>query len=132
MKVQKRAERKEQLVGKANATGTASVKRKRVANVFATRFDPNLETQELKSYLENKLSLNVSCERLQSKYADHYSSFYIKAECDDPSVFMDPELWPEGIYFRWYRPSRNVKKADDVSCQDGATTLIDPSHGPQT
>lgn len=108
--------RKEPLVGKATKTGITAVRRKRLANVFATRFNPNLEPDELKKYLEEKLSSlgSISVERLKSKFAEHYSSFYIKAECDDPSVFMDPEIWPAGIYFRWYRPNRSLRKNDNT------------------
>ncbi|KAJ8050291.1 hypothetical protein HOLleu_03433 [Holothuria leucospilota] len=116
---QNQKQKKKPMVGKASATGFTSVKRKRIANVFATRFSPEVDTDELKDYLEEKLSLTVSVERLQSKFSNYYSSFYIKAECDDPTVFMDPEIWPEGIYFRWYRPNRVVQKPDGEVLSSG-------------
>ena len=29
-----------------------------------------------------------------------------QATCDNPSVFMDDDLWPEGVRYRWFKPAR--------------------------
>jgi hypothetical protein len=94
------------IIGRAAvATISAVAKRRRVANVFATRFGPNQDTEALRSYLREMTNTEVECTKLTTKYPDHYSSFYIRAECDDPEIFMSDNLWPEGILVRWYRPS---------------------------
>ena len=95
-------------VGKATHTGIKSVKKSRVANIFASRFFPNQDCQELAKHLSDQFKLQVTCRALASKFPSSYSSFHIRAECDDPSVFMDPSMWPEGIYYRWYKPEKQT------------------------
>ena len=43
----------------------------------------------------------------------------MKAECDDPSVFLKPDIWPEGIYFRWYRSSKPSNASGQNKMNDG-------------
>ena len=43
---------------------------------------------------------------LETKH-DSYASFHITCECDNPSVFMDPFLWPEDIFVRWWRSPKS-------------------------
>ena len=73
--------------------------RKRTANIFATRFAPGVSDAMLKVYLENTLTLEVTVEKVQTRF-DNYASFHIKCECIEPSVFMDPDLWPENAFVR--------------------------------
>lgn len=101
--------RKPPMIGKANGTGLSvavNLPRKRTANVFATRFGPNQSGESLKKYIEDKLNVAIQCTQLESRHPDAYSSFYIRAECDNPEIFMDTDLWPEGIQYRWYRPPK--------------------------
>ena len=46
---------------------------------------------------------------LDSKHPDSFKSFYITAEVDDSKVFLNAQLWPEGIYVRWYRPTEKMQ-----------------------
>ena len=80
--------------------------RKRTANIFATRFAPGVSDAILKVYLENKLTLDVTVEKVQTRF-DNYASFHIKCECIEPSVFMDPDLWPENAFVRWWKEQRH-------------------------
>ena len=90
---------------------TAAVKGKRRANIFATRFSPEQCPNELKNYLDKTLDVSVTCTQLDSKHPDSYTSFYISAEVDDPAVFMNEQIWPEGILLvRWYRPTENTRQ----------------------
>ena len=99
------------VIGSASVKGmTAVVKRKRRANIFATRFSPEQCPNELKNYLDKTLDVSVTCTQLDSKYPDSYTSFYISAEVDDPAVFMNEQIWPEGIFVRWYRPTENTRQ----------------------
>ena len=59
-------------------------------------------------YLNSRLSvkLPVKVSSLETKH-DSYASFHITCECNNPSVFMDPFLWPEDIFVRWWRSPRS-------------------------
>ena len=94
-------------VGSATTNKITATKRKRLANLFATRFSPDLTCTDLESYLCDVSKIHTKCEKLESKHPDSYSSFYVRAECDDPEVFINQEIWPEGIYFRWFKPRKN-------------------------
>ena len=81
------------------------VRPKRLANVFASRFDPLVTVEELKGYLEQKTDLEVEVEKVKTRF-DTYSSFHVKCRCDDPEIFMDHNNWPEKAFVRWWRESK--------------------------
>ncbi|KAK2170819.1 hypothetical protein NP493_1137g00029 [Ridgeia piscesae] len=116
------------VIGSAKvASITAVVKRKRKANVFATRFPPDQSADDLKRYLDGKLNVSVTCSQLKSKYPEYYRSFYVSAEVDDPKVFLDGHIWPEGIFVRWYKPSEkthcsNTRKTDSMDDDSNGDT----------
>ena len=86
--------------------------RKYKAEVFATRYKPEVETDEVKNDLEAKLlkhtgvKHNVEVEKLQSRY-NHYSSFKVTCFCKNTAVFMSSNIWPSGTLFKWWRNKRN-------------------------
>ena len=96
------------VTGSGQGSGLRSVKRKRLASVFATRFEPQVTCDDIVVYLNSHLSpkLPVKVASLETKH-NSYASFHITCECDDPSVFMDPFLWPEDIFVRWWRSPRS-------------------------
>ena len=101
------------VIGSAKvASINAVVKRKRKANVFATRFPPDQSADNLKRYLDGKLNVNVTCLLLKSKYPEYYRTFYVSAEVDDPKVFLDGHIWPEGSFIRWFKPSEKVQRSN--------------------
>ena len=75
----------------------------------ATRFEPQVTCDDILVYLNSRLSvkLPVKVSSLETKH-DSYASFHITCECDNPSVFMDPFLWPEDIFVRWWRSPRSA------------------------
>ena len=112
------------VIGSAKvASITAVAKRKRKANVFATRFPPDQSADDLKRYLDSKLKLNVTCSLLKSKYPEYYRSFYVSAEVDDPKVFLDGHIWPEDIFVRWFKPAEkqrtNTRQTDCMDDSNG-------------
>ena len=80
---------------------------KRFANVFATRFESHVTADDIATYLRQRLrgGNKLSVERVATKY-DNYASFHITCECADTAIFMDPSLWPEDIFVRWWRNPR--------------------------
>ena len=90
------------ITGRAKGSGIKSASVKRFTNIFATRFERHVT-------------------------ATGYSSFHITytCECPDTAVFMDPSLWPENIFVRWWRnprashspsPPSEIPGADDTTC----------------
>ena len=49
---------------------------------------------------------DVRVERLETRY-EFYASFKITCLCSNTAVFMNPEIWPEGCLFRWWRNPHN-------------------------
>ena len=93
------------VIGKAQNSGLRTVQktfRQRQANVFATRFDPAVSSEQVKAYLKKCLNLDATVEAVETRF-DTYASFHITCECPDPSVFMSDDLWPEEAVVRWWR-----------------------------
>ena len=103
------------LIGASTTSTIRTIKkvpRPRTANVFATRFDPDTTEEEVKTHLVDVLKIEVNVEQCKSKY-DTYTSFHITAQCEDPSVFMNPDIWPEDTYVRWWRTPRQPSRQHD-------------------
>lgn len=93
-----------------HGTGTQShirAVRTKLVNVFATKFLPDLDAEELRSYLKEKLGRDVQCERIVTGNT-RCSSFKVSIECEDVSEVYNPELWPEGSLVRRYYESRKM------------------------
>ena len=80
------------------------VARSKYASVFASRFDTSVSGEMLKSYLEERLKLEVQESPVKTRY-DTYHSFHVMSECENPKVFMDESVWPDGAYVRWWKGS---------------------------
>ena len=86
--------------------------RKYKAEIFATRYEPEVENDAVKNDLETKLLKHtkvkhtVVVEKLQSRY-NHYSSFKVTCFCKNTAVFMNSNIWPSGTLFKWWRNKRN-------------------------
>ncbi len=78
-------------------TDAIAVNRTKFASVFATRFMQNLDQEVLQRYLEDKLKFDVKCEKIVTGRSC-FASFHITAECPDPKVFIEPDIWPDGAY----------------------------------
>ena len=90
------------MIGRAKVAGiVAAERRKKKANIFASRFAPDQSADELNTYLGSKLNTNVNIAELDSKHPDCYKSFYISAEIDDPKAFLNEHIYGQ----KEYRPS---------------------------
>ena len=79
---------------------------KRIANIFVTSRDPDLSCDELSIYIEQTLSIRPTAELVQA--TSSYASFHLTCECQDPAVFMDACIWPEGSLVQWWREGRQT------------------------
>ncbi len=95
------------ITGSAKGSGIKSTGVKRFANVFATRFECHVTADDIATYLRQRLGggNKLSVEPVATKY-DNSASFHITCECADTAIFMDPSLWPEDIFVRWWRNPR--------------------------
>ena len=107
------ANRKSAVIGTGKgSSGLSLSKRNYQATVFATRYSPDISIETVKSDILRNLKditnvdHDVKVERLETKY-ESYSSFKFTCSCPNTAVFMNPEIWPEGILFRWWRVPRN-------------------------
>ena len=95
------------MCGSAKGSGLTTVKKVskvKYASVFASRFDTTVTCEMLQGHLEEKLKLQVRVKQVEARYGT-YHSFHVYAECENPKVFMDDTVWPEGAYFRWWKGS---------------------------
>ena len=92
------------VIGTTAASERLSAVNTRLVQVFATKFKPDVEADELAQYLENKLSRKVLCTKLGSN--PRQASFQVKVECEKVEEVYGPELWPKGIFVRRFRPTQ--------------------------
>ena len=92
--------RQEGIIGCAK-TDEIKVKTSRMVHIFASRFEPGQSTEGLKSYLVSKLGFEVTCTKIDT-IKKKFTSFHVQAECQDPQLLLDPDIWPEGAYVRRY------------------------------
>ena len=105
--------RKPVTIGTAKGSAGLALKKSNYqATVFASRYSPSVSEDTVKSDLERNLKEitnvdhDVRVERLETRY-EFYASFKITCLCPNTAVFMNPEIWPEGCLFRWWRNPRN-------------------------
>ena len=95
-------------IGTAKNSNLGIKNRKFSAEVFATRYEPDVIIEDAKNELEQRLYIHtgekhiVNVEKLRTKY-DHYSSFKITCICSNTAVFMNSTIWPDNVYFKWWR-----------------------------
>ena len=100
-------------VGAGRDSKISITNRKYKAEVFCTRFLPQVDEEDVKRVLEADLlrvtntQHTVTVTKLQAKY-DHYASFKVTCFCENTAVFMKKDIWPPAVLFRWWRKPRNT------------------------
>ena len=85
------------VVGKAKGKGLGG--RGRFVSLFVSRFEPDVETEKVKQYVNSTFDVNFECEKHNTRY-NSYASFNIYKYCSDTSKFYSAENWPENILVR--------------------------------
>ena len=103
------------IVGRNATSNIITYKTQKFANVFASRFQPDLQSTQLKAELEPTLNITIDyCIKLQS-YKLQITTFNVATRCDDPSIFMQVDTWPADCYVqRMHKPQQanaNVNSA---------------------
>lgn len=77
----------------------------KLGHLHVYRLEPTVTAGAVGDYLKNCGFTGVTCEGLQSKYPDVYSSFKISCPVDVIDKIKDPTLWPAGVvinkFFNW-------------------------------
>ena len=81
-----RPKKKTGVTGNGQGSGLRSVKRKRLASIFATRFEPHVSCDDIEHYLKSRLAGNV-----QVKFAEEAGP----AKAVAAVHVLDPDQWPE-------------------------------------
>lgn len=69
----------------------------KLAFLYVSRLDPVTVADDLAGVLKPKLP-EVTCEKIESKYPQHYSSFKVKIYLHNFETAMDASIWPAGCY----------------------------------
>ena len=102
----KQRRRDKAVLGKAKTTQAGLGGRGRFVSLFISRFDPVVDQEKVKSYVNETFSVNFKCDSLKTRY-DSYSSFKVEGFCKDPAVFYEPENWPENVLVRrFFKPKQ--------------------------
>ena len=107
------------VIGKSTRNSLSAAPRVVKANVFATRFPPTTNPEEVKEYLkedERLKDLDIIVDKVTPKY-DTYASFHITCVCLEPKskVFLEPDIWPDGILLRpWKEKRTNRNQGNNV------------------
>ena len=107
------------MIGKGRDSELSIQDRKFRATIFASRYKPQTDANAVKRELETDLLRltgkhhTVSVEKLAAKF-DHYASFKVTCFCDNTSVLMNEDLWPPGIYFRWWIKPKYGSEPRDI------------------
>lgn len=82
----------------------------RKAFLYVSRLKPETTCDELAAYLKSRFP-EVTCERAQSKFPDHYSSFKVTINFINLESAMKPDIWPMGTYVgRFFRQRAQVSE----------------------
>ena len=101
--------RKPAVIGTAKGSSTLTFKKRNYqTTVFATRYPPRVDIEEVKNDLEINLKTvtgddhNIKIEKVETRYAS-YASFKITCICPNTAAFMNPNIWPEGVLVKWWK-----------------------------
>lgn len=92
---------KDAIIGQMNEEDSVIRAAPRKTYLHISRLHPETTSQQLEDQLRRSFP-EVECEKLQSKYPSHYSSFKITIDMDKREMAMDPQLWPRGTLVNRY------------------------------
>ena len=104
---------KQSITGNSTRNTLTAATRILKASVFATRYEPETTTDEVKDDLkaDDRLKdLDINVEKVTTKY-NSYASFHVTCVCKEAEskLFLEPDVWPAGILFRPWKEKRNPR-----------------------
>lgn len=83
------------VVGTMKSKSLVTVPKKRLALIHVSRLSPTTNIEDLEKYVGSSIP-GISCEKLNSRRPDIYSSFKIAIPFESLDQVMNPSFWPEG------------------------------------
>ena len=101
---------KQGMVGSSTRSGIVAAPRFVKSSVFVTRYPPGMTAEGVKNDLlldERVRDLDIKVEPVLAKH-NSYTSFHVTCVCkeSDAKIFLGPDLWPSGIFYRQWREKR--------------------------
>ena len=112
--------RKHQNIGSNSSSAISVGPRLHMAKVFATKYSTETTEAEVKAELDEMLRIRtgkiywVTVTKVET-YFKTYNSFLITCRVPDTKVFMDKNIWPNGVVYDWYKPYRSKYFPDNGS-----------------
>lgn len=72
------------------------VPKKQLSHLHISRLSPKTTEADLERFFKQHIQ-DISCEKLNSKQPDVYSSFKVTVPADFLEKALSPEFWPEGV-----------------------------------
>ena len=101
-----RNNKKQPNIGSNNRSSISVGPRLHMAKVFATKYSTETTEADVKAELDKMLRIKtgkiywVTVTKLET-YFKTYNTFLITCKVPDSSVFMDKNIWPEGVVYDW-------------------------------
>jgi len=77
--------------------------------LFISRLAPEVEKEELVGFLKSNLGSEIKCEEWKTKY-EGYKSFKVGLSESQIKNALNPDLWPNGVLVKIFRPNRLKNK----------------------
>ena len=101
-----RRKKKDTIRGVKKISGAVKGVRKTM-DVYVGRLDSSVTCDDLKSYINDEISVNmISCICLSSADAQ-VKSFKVTVYAEDRDILLNENLWPENVFVRKYFSSKN-------------------------
>lgn len=93
------------LVGTQKTNTLNVVPKIKFSHLHVTRLSPDTTVDELKNYFQQHKQ-DVTCEKLNSKQPEVYSSFKVTLPAEVLDIVLNPEFWPVGVAVNRFFPKR--------------------------
>lgn len=80
--------------------------------LFVNNVDKNVSEEDILTYLMSKTQIEVTVEKINMKIERNYNAYKILVPKSKLTVFLDENLWPEGVKFRKYVDLRKTFNRD--------------------
>ena len=106
----KRKRQKQVLIGGRNSSEISNIKTvSKKAFLFVTRIDPSTTNDVIQEYIQSSFP-EATCEQLNSKFPDIYSSFKVTINAENLDRAFDPSVWPQGDMVTRFFQKRTISK----------------------
>lgn len=127
--VQSRKHRfKERFMGKMGKSVIDNAEKFKAADrnvpIFITNVHKNTVEDDIINYIRRKTAINVKLEKIKVKKQTDYNAYKFFVLKHNEHIFLNNEMWPQGIIFRRFVHFRPKPKNPDTGSGDGTSSNI--------